>query len=426
MKPLTLVLILSLAANAALLTVVLTRAPVSPAAVPPAVVSKSGAATAVSSPSTDLRTALVAGDVATLIAAGVPAEAARQLAVGRAFTRQQERLRALQNKLESDAPYWSRGAGYEQYGSSLNREYRAEVFKISRSYQNEIRQALGEDYRQGYGHSAPLAYLPAETRESLRRIEEDYGELMNEIQVESAGAQLPSDRGKLQLLQTEKERDIAALLGPGGYAEYQLRTSATAANVRMRFGGVIQNEEEFRQVYALQKAYDDRFNVTDPTANTRELQQARREAQPELQQQIAALLGPERYQEAQRANDPEYRTLNALATRLNLPAGTADSVFASRDTYATQSQQINSDNSLTREERAAQLRALAAKAEAGLQQVLGTEAVQTYAQRSQWLGALKNGRAFTTGPVEQAGGASRTGAINILSPNVTVLPPPSN
>ena len=121
-------------------------------------------------------------------------------------------------------------------------------------------------------------------------------------------------------------------------------------------------------------------------------------------------------QVAQRSNDFEYRTLTALTSRLNLPAGTPEQIYSARDTYAVQSQQINANPALSREERSRQLRALGEQALADLRKTMGTEGAQTYAQRSSWLGILRKGAAFTTNQ------PTRAGVINFTSPGVAPVP----
>jgi len=418
MKILPLFLAGSLVANAALLVVVLKpSADDQTSAVTKPVPRRSSTSTAISLPA-DLQDTLATGDAAALTATGMSPEAARQLIIGRAYARQRERMQALRSGSDDRTAYWQREFGPDGFTGTA-RERRLEMRKIQREFQDEVRAAIGEDPYADLGRSnSLLSFLPADKREQLRRIEEDYSELQGEIYGEAGGVQLPSDREKLRLLQTEKERDIAAALGPEAYEQYLLRVSPTAGNIRNRYGAAIQDEAQYRQIFALQKAFDDQFapNTSGETFNTAQ-RQARREAEQQLQQAIAAVLGPEQMQVAQRSNDHEYRTLTALASRLNLPAGTPGQIYSARDTYAAQSQQINANTTLSREERTRQIQALGERAEADLQRTLGAEGVQAYAQRSQWLNNLKRGTAFTTNQ------PNRSGVINFASPGVAPVPP---
>lgn len=404
MKPLPVILALSVIANVTLLVALRRPTPAGPMAPPPDARPAAAAQTLPAS----LREALAA--------AGLPPEIVRQLGAGRALLRQQERYRALQAKLYARTPYWQFGSPYGNNTPEM-REYRREIREIQREYRDHLRSALGEAAGPGLGHPYLETALSADKLEQLRRIDEDYAEMVVDLQAELSGIQLPSDLERMRLLQSEKENDIAALLGPEDYLQYQLRTSAAANQVRTRFGTVITSEEEFRQLFALQQAFDSQFDHRNPAAPTREWQQARREAEQQLLQQIAAVLGPERMQTATRNTDQEYLLLTRLASRLNLPESTASAVYTLRDTYAAASQQINGNAALAREERTAQLRALADRAKTEVQQTLGTEAATTYLQRSSWLNLLQRGSAFTTQANRPTGAA-----INFMSPNVSPVP----
>lgn len=416
MKLLPVLLTASLAANLGLAVAILTRNAPEPAIASPAG-NRSATPAANSALPAGLREALAAGDAATLTAAGLPPEVVRQLGAGRAYLRQQERHRALQAKLYAQVPYWQFG-GANRYNSQEYRDYRRENREIQREFRDTLRATLGDAAGSGIGHPYLETTLSADQLEGLRRIDEDYAELTFDLQSEMNGVQLPSDQERLRLLQSEKEKDIAAMLGPEGYLQYQLRTSSAANQVQNRFGAVITSDEEFRRVFALQKAFEDQFDFRNPAAASREWQQARREAEAQLQQQIATVLGPERMQTATRNTDGEYRLLTRLASRLNLPESAANTVYTLRDTYATESQQITANTALSREQRTEQLRALATRAQTEVERTLGAEAAGVYVQRSSWLNILRRGTAFSI-DANRPGGA----AINIQSPAVAPVPP---
>jgi hypothetical protein len=215
----------------------------------------------------------------------------------------------------------------------------------------------------------------------------------------ASGIQLASDKQRLALLRAERDRDIAALLSPAEIAEYDLRNSNTSLALRTRFGDAIQSEDDFRKLYALQKAFDDKFAL-DPSGQrpTPEFMQQRAAAERQLQDEFRAALGDEKFASLQRASDQELRAVDALASRLNLPAGTADRIAANREALAAESQKINNDSSLGMTERRAKLQELASRARTELAQTLGSEAADAYAQRASWLSLLQNGVAFATNP----------------------------
>ena len=387
MKPLTLVLAASLAANAGLLTFWLVPRPgAAPAAA--AAVSTTPAANAAT-----LRTALQSVDAAALAAAGIPAERIRELQLGH----QLAQLAARSQASRADGPdrWWRTSTGT----SSAVRQ--GEVQRRRQAI-DALREALGDDLGLGTGGDAgPLAFLSAEKREALRRILQDYEDMT--AQFGANGIVLPSDRQRLKLLAAEKERDLAALLTPAERLEYELRTSATAATVRARYGDGLTTEEDFRKVYALQKAFDEKFPAEALAGRpSPELLQARAAAQRQLQDDLRAALGDKAYEALRRAADPDLRTVDALVGRLGLPPATTDQIAATREALATESQRISQDAALSLLERRNQIQALAQRARTELTQALGAEAAEAYAPRAAWLGLLQAGMAYATTPQANA------------------------
>jgi hypothetical protein len=132
---------------------------------------------------------------------------------------------------------------------------------------------------------------------------------------------------------------------------------------------------------------------------------ARADAQQQLQADMRAAVGDTQYAALRRAADPELRALDGLVTRLNLPADTTARIANSRETYATESQRINADSSLSLADRRTQLQALGTQAKSELATTLGTEVADAYSPRANWVGLLQNGLAFSTTPTANSPGS---------------------
>jgi len=417
-KILLLLLILSLAANAVWLSRTL--------------VSKSTASVSINSAATktpdgkskqaanaklpaDLAAALASGDAVALKAAGFSEDDARSLTIGRAFAKFAAQMKTFRPSTpDTDAKYW-KNSPFSNY-NKMTSEQRAAMNKAQRELSEAMRVAMGDDADLNPFGGNRYGFLPAAKRDELRRIEQDYGEMTSEIYRQQDGIQLPSDRAKMKLLREEKERDIAAALTPEEYQQYQLHDSSAASSIRSRFGDVIQNEDDYKKIFALQKNFDDKYpnDMFGGGTSSKDEMQARSEAQRKLNEDIRAAIGEENYAAFQRANDTDYKSLNSLQTRLNLPTGTADQVYALRDTYATQSQAINANAELSFKDRRDQLNALATQAKNDLVAKLGQEGADAYAQRAQWMQFLKNGSAFSTNAKDAPNGYS--------NPSLTVYP----
>ena len=409
MKPISLLLSASLIANVAFIAVIATR----PATPPTPKATSSTSSTNGDSDATRradaLRAALASGDAAALAAAGVSPEIARELMIGRTFARMAEKVRANRTKATADEKWWRSRPGFTSAGS------REQQLIARRELSDALIAAFGDDLGLGGADQSQLAFLPAAKRDALRRINQDYDEMMAKFS--AGGVQLASDREKLRLLRVERERDIAALLTPEERTTYEMRTSMSGNIVRGRYGDAIESEAEFQKIYALQKAFDERYSREALSGRiSPEVLRARSEAERQLDGEIRAAVGDERYAALRRAADPDVRTIDALASRLSLPPATTDTVLGSRDSYSAASQRIANDASLPLPDRRTQIQALAAQAKSELTRTLGSEGAEAYTQRSPWINMLQNGMAYSTSPPEGAPGSLLPGGGQSVYP----------
>jgi hypothetical protein len=396
MKPTTLLFAASLVANVALVAVFYSSGPTDTSAAGARATAKSSAIAEKSASAS--RSANASSD-----AQG--SDATRDAALGRAFARFAEKMRAAQAANTGDGKWWRNRTG----NGNLSREQMAQA---RRELSDAMIAAFGDDIGIGGVDNSRLAFLPAAKRDALRNILSDYDELLTKFGTQG-GPQLASDKEKLKLLNAERNRDIAALLSPAELADYEMRTSATANTLRTRYGDGIASEEEFKKIYALQKAYDEKFPQDNFNGRmTPEMMNTRGEATLRLQADLRAAVGEEAYAALKRASDNDLRQVDALAARLNLPPDTTDRVAVARDSYAAESQRIMSDPSVPFQQRREQLQALAARAKTDLTSTLGAEAADAYAQRSQWMSMLQGGMGYsTTPPVTSPAGLALGGNI---------------
>jgi hypothetical protein len=188
---------------------------------------------------------------------------------------------------------------------------------------------------------------------------------------------LPEDNEKLALLEKEKNADMSKLLTPQELEEYNLRSSTSASMLRSNLTTFNPTEAEFRALYKLQSALDDQY--PQPMGMTTAEQRAPREAaEKQLQPQIQALLGPDRYADYQLATDPKYSSINRLVARLELPASTSVDVVNVQETAQKQAMALRQDRTLSPDQRNAQLAALAQQAQTQLTATLGPSGFEAY------------------------------------------------
>ena len=322
--------------------------------------------------------------------------------VGAAYLRLLARLRDLRPKTVNGRPAYRPGAHSLLPDSVVQRQ---EYIKAWREFRATLRQEIGEAEDLSVGQGGPrLPSLSARRQHQLDLIEEDYADW--QAQLLGSGIVLPSDLAMLGRLKEEKARDLAALLSPAEYEEYQREVSPTAERVRQAYGTVLQNDDAYKAVLALQKAFDEKY-AGDGSVGDRPGQAVswpeRQTAEQKLKADIGAVLGPERMAAVQRSQDPDFQTLQALTQRLDLPAETAESLSTARDAYVARAGQINQNPAWSTEEKQVQLQALLTQAETELGRVLGAEGAAFYIQQAPWAQLLNNGPGAWNSPVINTG-----------------------
>lgn len=327
-----------------------------------------------------------AGLTAKLQAAGFPPAVVRAIVsaqVGESFAARRKALTASQG----NRPFWVNDQPNDPKIQAALRELSKEQTKLMK----ELLGASANDYddpsyaammRRQFGD------LPKDKIEMINRVRQDYSELTNDIYTAAGmGGGGPitmtnEERAKIALLQKEQREDIKQLLSPQEFEDYELRTNNTANSMRYNLSAFEPSEQEFRTIFALQRAFDEKFNTqslvgAQGTPAAQELMRQRTEAQKQLTAEIKAQLSPERAAEYERAIDYNYQQISRVVQRLDLPKETAAQVWAVQKEIEQRSVALRS---LPPADRNDQLAALAAEANARLISSLGQRGLDVYKQ----------------------------------------------
>jgi hypothetical protein len=209
------------------------------------------------------------------------------------------------------------------------------------------------------------------------------------VQQLSRGVLLPEDREKLTYLAREERADLVKLLTPRELEEYDLRNSGTADRLRSQLTTFNATEKEFRTLFSILRAQDNE-RVSGVAESVSLDPRRQNEANAQVNDQIKAALGPERFADYQRSIDPGYRQTTQLVARLELPPATANQVWAVAQDIQPRVRTLQSDQSLSPDERNRQLAALAAETQARLTATLGARGFEAYRQYGgSWLQMLQ-------------------------------------
>lgn len=336
--------------------------------------------------------------IQNLLAFGCPEETVRDIILTD-LARVHARRRAAIRAQAPPARYWETAdvsGGPPPLPPLLQRQLRAleqEMEELTRSllgvgFRSELVKYWGEDEST----AVQLSFLPAEKQHAVQALRDKYAALEEDIYNRARGLLLDEDSAQLRQLARAREAELAQMLTPEEFEAYQLRNSDTAHNLRSQMAGFQPTETEFREIFRLQKAFDDRFSPLPETADAAAQDQRARaefQAQEALDREIARVLGPERFLEYQRAQEPDYRGLVQLAERFNLSRDVANHVFEMKTAAERQKAQIESNASLSEDQRGQMIAAIARATERNVASAMGEDVFRAYQRAGgQWLGEL--------------------------------------
>ena len=231
-----------------------------------------------------------------------------------------------------------------------------------------------------------LDFLPADKLTPLEELEEKYGAKQAKAYKDAAQGDLTA----LRNIMAEKNAEMLQLLTPEQKFEYELRMSETAYTMRDNLGEFQPTEQQFREMFKAQKAFDDEFGLAGMGyRNLSKEEKARRAAaQQELTAQFQDVLGEDGYRlyryEKRWPNDP----LNPIAKNNNIPKETAFKVFDLQKAAQAEVAKVQGNPALSAEQRTAALTAMRAETEKTLGQVLGAQTAQAYVKKAVWIKRL--------------------------------------
>jgi len=274
------------------------------------------------------------------------------------------------------------------------REYEKQLRQLEREKRDLVRALLGVDYQAEMAKQSitfsqtdrQLAFLPESKRLQLQELNERFAEMEQEILDQAGGELTAEQKAKLRELRQQKRAALRELLTPAELAEYDARASSTTQELRRRMGAFNATEEEFRTIYRLQREFDEKYNGE----NSASISPAEREAARKLlEDRLKAELGPERYAEYQRAQDPVYRELYQTAQRNNLPQTKLLEIYDMKRVAEEQRRQLLENQALTPEQKAAGLAALKEETERAIREAMGEQVFRDFQRRGgAWLNNL--------------------------------------
>jgi len=329
--------------------------------------------------------------VARLRAAGFPS--AMTAAMVRELVDEQFASRRHATTAAGEQPFWK-----ARTDSGVDPKAQLALSVLSREEDALVKQLVGPDdhaadesyvatVRRQFGHE-----LAPEKLERIQALQTSYGELMMQASAKaqaSGGAWLPDDWAKMQQLQAGMRADLAKVLTSDELFEYDLRNSGTAYQLHNDLAALNPTEAEYRALFPLYQARDTQTPMQMGPAAP-EAMAARQAADQQMQDQIKAVLGPDRYAEFQQAKSYDYRQTAKVTERLDLPSAATSQVYAVQKDAEQRAQALYNDRTLSAADRTTQLASLSNDATTKISGVLGAPGLDAYRQYAgQWLQRLQ-------------------------------------
>ena len=148
---------------------------------------------------------------------------------------------------------------------------------------------------------------------------------------------------------------LATILTPEEIDEYELRMSETAERLRAGLVGFNPTEEEFREIFRLQRQFDEKFAHAGSDGEAAKVAE-----QEQLDQEIKSKLEPERLADYERTKSKDYQDMCFFAQKHELPLHIAQTIYDYKQVSERERARVMADKQLSDETKLEALRAIEA------------------------------------------------------------------
>jgi hypothetical protein len=195
-----------------------------------------------------------------------------------------------------------------------------------------------------------------------------------------SGGFTQESRDDLAAQRQDLQRQITELLGTSDAFEYQLRESRLADRMRRGLDDFDYSENEFRQIFTMRLENEgvesSRFSNREEYRNQRQQSETR----------IRDYLGPDRYEEYARSQDPAYRSLQSIGERYGNSTAEINEIYAVARQTQERIDEIRNQNTLNRDERRERVSEIRADSYSEIERIAGKETAESVQENARRLG----------------------------------------
>ncbi len=250
-----------------------------------------------------------------------------------------------------------------------------------------LRELLGINYEREMNKyfvdtdddNRKLSFLSQEKRSSVLALRDEIEGMREKVTDNAPGGKLSAeDIAKLKKIEEYRLSKLGQLLTGPEFDQLELSTSDTAERLRKELVGFNPTEDEFRELYRLQREHDQKYAFVDST-NDEALREKEEDAQ-KVEEEILARLDANRAQDYARTKNPEYRNLAMFTEVYDLPSSTTQSLFEIEQAVKAEKQALLTAANLSEETRTEGLRAIQAETEKTVRRLLGDQLYGKFTQ----------------------------------------------
>ena len=312
--------------------------------------------------------------IANLREIGCPEETVRDIIIADVNKLYAPRFTALQ-KPEQEKKFWENNR--QEIPTPESKEREKQVRALTKEKEALLKELLGIS---GTGDLLMATtgvdwmemqddYLPEAKRKAFREVMEKFQEEEMEFYARArTGGNWDEDYNAAQRkLRKRKDTEIAKVLTPEEFMQYQLHSSGVAKNLRYNeIDGFNASEQEFIAVFKYVQLEQD-----GPEQSTKEARDAYAKSVQEAKAALKETLGPERSAEYERNQNYEYRQAAKLTERLGLAQDTPQKLIDMRKSSEDAANKIRQNTDLNADQRYEALLAIQTEARRSVSEQLG-------------------------------------------------------
>ncbi len=331
---------------------------------------------------------------------GCPEETIQDL-VKRDLDQHYDQLKATAlNKGTTRNDYWATGHPNALSQPSINT--RSELAQLDQEKSAVLKDLFGVEGLAEINRSSPYArakskaktgyamdFIPDETMAELNSMEQEFGSKL--LKKMASGTSDAQDRSEIRMLREARENQIASMLTPEQKLEYDLRKSPTAANLRLQLDGFDPSEDEFRNIFQIQKKFEDDHGVISGATISPVEVQERRLAEQDMKNDMRSMLGEDRFQDYLQQTDYDYKSIDKITQRQGLADNVSAQIYQMKSEAEELARGIRLNSGVPIGERQQQLQRIYNETSRSIESIMGQQgaaSIQAQGGGRNWLNNL--------------------------------------